>query len=181
MGTDGESLTTELDSHANMIVVGKHATIVARTGRHAEVQAFSNECNSLQKVPIVDAAIAYDDIYSGKTYILLMKNVLYVQTMERNLIPPFILRKAGLIVNDVPRINCGKELNDESHCIIERDVGMKIRLSLRGIFSGFNSRELSQTEVDNCDDYNVVMLTLDSDSWDPYDDVYADNERRYLA
>jgi hypothetical protein len=181
MGTDGESLTTELDSHANMVVVGKHATIIARTGRHAEVQAFSNECNTLQKVPIVDAAIAYDDKYTGKTFILVMKNVLYVETMERNLIPPFILREAGLIVNDVPRIHCGEELNDESHCIIDRSTGMKIRMFLRGIFSGFDSRELSQTEIDNCDDYELVMLTPDASQWDPYDEVYADNEQRYLA
>ena len=68
-----------------MAVVGKHATIVACTGRHVEVQAFSNECNALQKVPIVDAAIAYDDKYSGKTLILVMKNVLHVATMDINL------------------------------------------------------------------------------------------------
>ena len=181
MGRDGESLTTELDSHANMVVVGKHATIIAPTGRHAEVQAFSNKCNTLQKVPIVDAAIAYDDKYTGKTFILIMKNVLYVETMERNLIPPFILREAGLIVNDVPRIHCGEELNDESHCIIDRSTGMKIRMFLRGIFSGFDSRELSQAEIDNCDDYELVMLTPDASQWDPYDEVYADNEQRYLA
>jgi hypothetical protein len=65
-----------------------------------------------------------------------MKNVLYVETMERNLIPPFILHEAGLIVNDVPRTHCGEELNDESHCIIDRSTGMKIRLFLKGIFSG---------------------------------------------
>ena len=53
MGTDGKSLTTELDSHANMVVAGKHATIVARTGRHAEVQAFSNECNALQRYQLL--------------------------------------------------------------------------------------------------------------------------------
>ena len=46
------------------------------------------------KVPIVDAAIAYDDKYSGKTFILVMKNVLHVATMDRNLIPPFILRES---------------------------------------------------------------------------------------
>ena len=28
MGTGGDELTTELDSHANMVVVGKHATVI---------------------------------------------------------------------------------------------------------------------------------------------------------
>jgi hypothetical protein len=58
---------------------------------------------------------------------------------------------------------------------------MKIRLFLRGIFSGFDSRELSQTEIDNCDDYELVILTPNASQWDLYDEVYADNEQRYLA
>ena len=83
MGTDCESLTTELDFHANMVVVGKHCTIVASTGKNAKVQAFSNECNSLQQVLIVDEAVlAYDCKYSDKIFILLMKNALHIQTIE---------------------------------------------------------------------------------------------------
>ena len=57
-GNDGP--TTELDSHANMVVVGKHSTIIAPTEKSCEVQAFSEECQSLKEVRIVDAAIAYD-------------------------------------------------------------------------------------------------------------------------
>jgi hypothetical protein len=57
---DEEANTTELDTHANMVVVGRQATIISRSGRNAEVWAFSNECSKLEEVPIVDAAIAYD-------------------------------------------------------------------------------------------------------------------------
>ena len=55
---DYESSTTELDSHANMIVLGEQARIINRSGKYAEVRAFSNECSTLKKVPIVDAVIA---------------------------------------------------------------------------------------------------------------------------
>jgi hypothetical protein len=164
-----------------MVVVGKHSTIIARTGRNAEVQAFSNECNSLQQVPIVDAAIAYDCKKSGKTFVLIMKNALYIPSMERNLIPPFVTREAGLIVNDVPRIHCGKELNNESHCIVSKEADMRIPLQLRGIFSGFDLRALTREEENDCDELDVVIITPDSVEWDPYSEHYAENENQYLT
>ena len=50
---------TELDSHANMAVVGKHAAIVTKTGKTVNVKPFSPECNELEQVPIVDAVIKW--------------------------------------------------------------------------------------------------------------------------
>ena len=35
--------TTELDSHANMAVLGKHSTIFNHTGLHAEVHGWSDD------------------------------------------------------------------------------------------------------------------------------------------
>ena len=48
----------ELDSHANMPVVGKGAH-VEYTGRTADVNAFSPQYDTAQ-LPIVDAVIQYD-------------------------------------------------------------------------------------------------------------------------
>jgi hypothetical protein len=132
-------------------------------------------------VPIVDAAIAYDCNKSGKTFILIMKNALYIPSMERNLIPPFVMREAGLLVNDVPRIHCGEELTNESHCIISKEAGLRIPLQLRGIFSGFDSRALTQDEVNNCDELDLIIITPDSVEWDPYSDHYSENEKQYTT
>eukprot|EP00956_Cyclotella_meneghiniana_P022884 scaffold43789_cov35-Cyclotella_meneghiniana.AAC.2 len=155
MGEGGEESTTELDSHANMVVVGKNATIISRTGKYADVHAFSDECDHLSQIPIVDVAFAYDCQYSGKTFLLIVRNALYVESMDRNLIPPFIMREAGLIVNDVPRIHCYTDLDNDSHCIICREIGLKIPLRLRGIFSYFSTRPLNQDELDNCDEFDL--------------------------
>ena len=57
---DGEGSTTQLDSHANMVVVGQQATVFGRSGRSADVRPFSSDCSKLESVPIVDAAVAYD-------------------------------------------------------------------------------------------------------------------------
>ena len=159
-----------------MVVVGKHSTIIARTGKSCEVQAFSSECDTLREIAIVDAAVGYDCPETGKTWVLILKNALYVPTMERNIIPRFIIREAGLQVNDVPRIHCGEELNNESHCIVCEDAGLKIPLRLRGIFSVFSSRALTSEEEENCDDLNFIRLTPDGTSWDPYFESFQENE-----
>jgi hypothetical protein len=110
-----------------------------------------------------------------------MKNALYIPSMERNLIPPFVMREAGLIVNGVPRIHCGEELTNESHCIISKEAGLRIPLQLRGIFPGFDSRALTQDEVNNCDELDLIIITPDSVEWDPYSDHYSENEKQYTT
>ena len=68
-----------------------------------DVATFAETAGSLSKVPIVDAAVAYDCPRTHQTYILIVRNALYIELMEENLIPPFILREAGLIVNECPK------------------------------------------------------------------------------
>ena len=49
------SHNAELDSHANVVVVCKHALVIAHTGKTVEVQPFSPDCKTMTSVPIVDA------------------------------------------------------------------------------------------------------------------------------
>ena len=44
---DQKESRTELDSHANMPVVGRHAFIIAETGRIADVNAFTPDYSSM--------------------------------------------------------------------------------------------------------------------------------------
>ena len=48
---------TELDSHANMVVVGWQVTVISKSGTHAEVRAFSDDCGTLNKISIGDAIL----------------------------------------------------------------------------------------------------------------------------
>ena len=50
---------TELDSHANMAVIGINSEIIADTGKTANVKAFSLDCATLDSVRIVDAALKW--------------------------------------------------------------------------------------------------------------------------
>ena len=67
---DRESII-ELDSHANILVIGQHAQIMSDTGRVAEVNPFTPDYKAM-KFPIVDAAIQYDCPYNDQTYMLVI-------------------------------------------------------------------------------------------------------------
>ena len=126
---------TELDSHANMPVVGKHAYIIAETGKKVDVSPFTPDYKPLT-VPLVDAMVKYDNPYHGKSYILVLQNALYVPSMEHNLIPPFMIREMGVTVNDVPKIH-KEDPTVDGHAITFVETGFRIPLSLWGIFSYF--------------------------------------------
>ena len=53
----------------------------------------------------MDAAVLYHDRFSGKDYILILWNAMYVPLMVKNLVPPFIMREFGIIVTKVPKIH----------------------------------------------------------------------------
>ena len=100
----------ELDSHMNMPVVGKHAYIIAETGKKVNVSPFTPDYQPLM-VPLVDATVRYNNPYGRKSYILVLWNALYVPSMDNNLIPPFMLREMGVTVNDVPQQEIKKREN----------------------------------------------------------------------
>ena len=79
-GSDDESLI-ELDSHANMCVVGRNAYVINYSGKTAKVRPLTSSYDALKNVPLVDAIIAYDCQYSEKTYILVLTNALLITTM----------------------------------------------------------------------------------------------------
>ena len=78
INTRSDFSRTELDSHANMIVVGQNATVIDDTGRTASVSPFNPSYKAMKEVHIIDAAIVYDCPHSGLSYILLCHNALHV-------------------------------------------------------------------------------------------------------
>eukprot|EP00957_Ditylum_brightwellii_P065696 4983211-Ditylum_brightwellii.AAC.1 len=82
----------------------RDALVVSDTGRVMEVHPFTPDYDAM-KVKLVDAGLKYDCPNKDKLYILLLRNALYVPSMDHNLIPPFMLRKAGITVNKTPKIH----------------------------------------------------------------------------
>ena len=160
-----------------MTVAGRHATVINKSGKSADVRPFSKDCSKMIAVPIVGLEIAYDFPYSGITYILIIKNALYIASMNHNLVPPLIMREAGLIVNDVPRINTSQEdLTNQTHCIVsmvdgdDNGTNLNIRMKLDGIFSYFPTRKLTMDKLEECEYMETVYLSPDAAQWNPYDE-----------
>ena len=86
-----------------MAVVGINAYKISYTGATTEVNAFTPD-HAAMTIQIVNAAVQYDCSYTGITYIIVIHNALYFPSMQHNLIPPFVIREAGIVVKDTPKI-----------------------------------------------------------------------------
>ena len=166
---EAEQSKTELDSHANMPVVGRHAFIISDTVRVADVNAFSPDYEPMQ-LPIVDAAIQYDCPFDGESYILVIQNALHVPSLKNNLVPPFVMREAGIKVYDTPKIQLD-EPTIEDHSICFPETEFRIPLSLWGMFSYFPTSKPTALQMQEAED--IYLLT--PSRWNPHDDSYATN------
>ena len=99
-----EQTAIELDSHADSPVVGRHARIIRHTGNEVKVSGFSDELGKSLTAEIVDAMLSYDCKFTGNIYLLVIRNAIYLRKMRVNLIPPFMMRIAGIELNECPTL-----------------------------------------------------------------------------
>ena len=167
---------TELDSHANMAVVGKHVMVIEDTGQTVEVKPFAEECQTLNDVHIVNALMKWENPINGKVHILMVKNALHVPSMDNNLIPPFLIREAGVKIKDVPKIHVDDpQVEDHSIYFVEEDV--RIPMALNGIFSYFPTEVPTKKDLEECED---VLILTPVTPWNPNDTAYSKNEEAML-
>ena len=145
----------ELDSHTNMVILGLNSFVFESTGRTCNFQPFSTDLGVAKDVPIVDGALPCDHPYVGIVYVLVINNSLHVPSMGHNLIPPFVMRSGGVVVNDVPKLQCEDPAVDD-HCISFDDSDLRIPLQLNGTFSYFHTRVPTERELHECE---KVFLT----------------------
>lgn len=140
------------------------------TLRHCNVSPYDR--SSSRNAPVKDAAVAYDCPDTGKTWILIGRNVLHIKGMQDNLMSPFVMREGGVIVNEKPKIHCENPTVDD-HCISFHSCDLRIPLSLTGVFSYFQTRMPTVGELESCD---KVFITPDSSDWNPNCTSFAENE-----
>ena len=76
---------------------------------------------------------------------------MYIEIMEDNLILPFILREAGLIVNERAKIYCKPgTVTEHDHTIQERETGLFITMRLQSICSYFRTRKSDEEDIEDC-------------------------------
>ena len=186
LNTWDEIIRTELDSHANMVVLGRHCRLEnpeapepgSPGSRYAIVSAFSPDHKPM-KVQIVDACIGYWCPINETTYILHFNDVLYVPSMEHNLVPPCVLREAEFIVNDTPRIHC-QNVTKDSHTIISEDGNLRMPLRLHGVFSYFPSFKADDDHYHSGSSNEHYLLTPTGNDWNPNTREHEEAENYYI-
>ena len=165
---------TDLDSHANMPVVGRNAYILSWTNKTAVVSPYTPGYEA-KELPICDAAVMYEDPYTGTNMVLVVRNALYIPSMKNNLIPPFIMQEKGVQVKDTPKIHMN-DPDENEHAIVFPKTEIRIPLQLWGVFSYFPSRKPTVEELQGAE----VIYMLTPSQFHPHDEAYAANELNML-
>jgi len=122
----------------------------------------------------VTAAVIYDCEFTGTSHVLVIRNALYIKDMEVNLIPPMMMRLAGIKVYECPKLLSDQpSIND--HCAYFPDHVIRISFLLEGIVSYIPTRKPSDKELRKAEG-EYLLLTPNTQDWDPHTTVYRDQE-----
>ena len=65
---------------------------------------------------------------------MVARNALYVESMDHNIVPPFIMREEGLEVDEQAKIHTPQP-SKENHSVYCKEIKLRIPLKIEGIFS----------------------------------------------
>ena len=92
--------------------------------------------------------------------------------MRVNLIPPFMMRLAGLEVNECPKF-LSKNPKITDHSIYCAENNIRIPFQLDGIISIIPTRKPTHEELNTLDQLELTPMT---DAWNPHNDTYGEQE-----
>ena len=172
---DEESLVSaiELDSHADSPVAGKVARVINRTGKTVTVSGFTDKLGKPIRVPVVDAAVLYVCDRTGKEYIMILRNALYVPEMDACLIHPIMMRLIGIQVDECPKF-LSPNPTEINHSIYFEKQNLRIPLLLSGVISFMPCKYPEMKDMEEND--GILELTPNVDNWNPHDHVFQDQE-----
>ena len=115
-------------------------------------------------VDVVHAGVMYDCEKTGRKYLCLIRNALYIPEMQECLIHPIMMRLVGVEVDECPKfLSPNPSINN--HSIRFSDHNLRIPLKLHGVISYLPCRKPGEDEL--MDNDGVLELTPDVEVWDP--------------
>ena len=157
---------TELDSHADMCVVGRNAKI---THTHEQKVLVSGYDKTLGKKEynVVSRELAYEDPQTGKSIILKIHQAIYIPTMRHNLLLPIQLMTNGVQLDAKPKFLHPTPLK-KLHLLTAPFLGtghgvdpLIIHFSLSGIVSYFPTRTPTEQEFNNALRVELTAIQLE--------------------
>ena len=94
--------------------------------------------------------------------------------MEVNLIPPIMMRLAGLIVDECPKF-LAPQPSETNHSVYFPQHDIRLHFHIEGIISYLPTRIPSNKELKE-EEGGYLLLTPNQPIWDPHTDVYRDQE-----
>ena len=181
------TVRTELDSHADMCVVGRDtALLILDHNRPVQVHGYSKRVGATT-AKTVSAVVAYDHPGIKRRLMLIIHQALLLPHMTTNLLTPNQLRRNELAVNDEPKHLVAEPTEDHhaivlpSHAMTTEDGGpVRIPLLLHGVTSYFPTTVPTKDEYDNSDPQDHVELTYELPAWEPDDPTAEQAEQNML-
>ena len=164
----------ELDSHADTCCMGNEVLVVNETNRMVNVTPFLKSLGVVKKVPIISAAVAYDDPRSGEVFILIFHQALHFMDMNHCLICPMQLRLNDVVINEQPKFLLHQP-SEKDHAIVAENL--LIPLELGGVTSFFPARKPTLKEYERC---KKIEFTSPDPEWKPHDVQYSEEEMTYI-
>jgi hypothetical protein len=164
----------DLDSHADTCCVGDGVMIVNETLKTVKATPFLKSLGSVTNVPIITAAVAYDDPRSGKTFVFLIHQALLFKGLKHCLLCPMQMRLNDVVVNERPKFLSMKP-TEEDHAIVCGKL--LVPLELAGVTSYFPARKPTKQEYNDCE---RIELTYPEPEWAPNDVWYSEEEDRFV-
>jgi len=168
----------DLDSHADMAVLGSNCHIFEDTGRTVHVFSYDPNQGSTER-KVVSGCFAYDDQDTGRVVLLIVHQGLSIPHLEYSLISPFQMRENDVVVNDRPKFQTRSPTEEDHTIIVSRDDMTKFRipLMLRGITSYVNVRHPTKEEIRD-EDLERFELTYQTPEWEPGSQRFSKMEDR---
>ena len=147
-------------------MAGSNCTILQYTGKVCDVAPYRDDYESVNDVPIVHAATAWQSPETGQTYILVLNEALWMgDSMDHTLVNPNQLRHFGTHVQDNPT---------SSHplSIITADNEFSMELSIAGTIVFADTHCPTEKELHDCPH---IILTSHY-PWNPHKVTFPKSE-----
>ena len=134
----------ELDSHAYTIVCGSKCIAMHFMGKECDIVPYTDAYNTINAVPIVQAATAYDNTETGETTILILnKPILMGETIDNTLDNTNQLSAYSITVKDNPFLVDPIFIATEGH-------NFMLLLSYKGTILVATTRNPTDKELQAC-------------------------------
>ena len=109
--------TSDLNTHADTCIVGRHLLIVERHDRVVNLSSYDPTKGSSKNLELLNAANKVDNIDTGESQVVIINQAVHVPTMKHNFLCPMQTQMHITVVNDALKfLLCDPTEND--HCVI---------------------------------------------------------------